>query len=101
MATQQPPLHTVEEMVKYFGGTKVVKKVLIANNGISAVKAIRSMRKWLYKILGNECEISFVVLATPDDMKINAEVPTPIPFDFFLQLFSLFISFFSSSFLNF
>jgi acetyl-CoA carboxylase/biotin carboxylase 1 len=47
--------------------------VLIANNGIAAVKEIRSVRKWAYETFGDERAIQFVVMATPEDVRINAE----------------------------
>ena len=34
-----------------------VRKILIANNGIAAVKAIRSIRRWAYDTFGNEREV--------------------------------------------
>ena len=55
------------------GGTHVIRRILIANNGIGAVKCIRSIRKWAYETFGNEREILFTVMATPDDLKANAE----------------------------
>lgn len=62
---------TVEEYVSVLGGSKsrVIEKVLIANNGVGAVKAIRSMRRWAYEVFGNERAISFVVMATPEDLR--------------------------------
>nr|AOE43261.1 acetyl-CoA carboxylase biotin carboxylase [Rostrostelium ellipticum] len=63
----------VEEYVTKLGGTKVIRKILIANNGIAAVKAIRSVRKWAYAQFGDERAIKFVVMATPEDMRANAE----------------------------
>jgi len=65
----------MDEYVRELGGTKgqVIEKVLIANNGVGAVKAIRSMRKWAYEVLGNENAITFVVMATPEDLRANAE----------------------------
>ena len=62
---------TVEEYVSELGGSKsrVIKKVLIANNGVAAVKAIRSIRGWAYEVFGNERAISFVVMATPEDLR--------------------------------
>ena len=45
---------SVEEFVEYCEGDHVIKKVLIANNGIGALKAIRSVRKWAYQTFGNE-----------------------------------------------
>lgn len=45
----------------------------MANNGLAAVKFIRSIRSWAAQKLGSSKAISLVVMATPDDMKINAE----------------------------
>jgi len=61
----------VEEYVAALGGAKgtVIKKVLIANNGVAAVKAIRSIRRWAYEVFGNEKAIAFVVMATPEDLR--------------------------------
>jgi len=36
---------TLDEYVAAKGGNRVINKILIANNGIAAVKAIRSMRR--------------------------------------------------------
>jgi acetyl-CoA carboxylase/biotin carboxylase 1 len=64
---------SVKEFVEWSDGDHVIEKVLIANNGIGATKAIRSIRKWSYETFGNERKIQFVVMATPEDMKANAE----------------------------
>eukprot|EP00640_Fibrocapsa_japonica_P000554 CAMPEP_0113939200 /NCGR_PEP_ID=MMETSP1339-20121228/5545_1 /TAXON_ID=94617 /ORGANISM="Fibrocapsa japonica" /LENGTH=2332 /DNA_ID=CAMNT_0000942633 /DNA_START=63 /DNA_END=7061 /DNA_ORIENTATION=- /assembly_acc=CAM_ASM_000762 len=68
-----PNFQTLEEYVESRGGNRVIKKVLIANNGIGAVKAIRSIRRWAYEMFENERAVQFVVMATPEDMKANAE----------------------------
>ncbi len=47
--------------------------VLVANNGIAAVKFIRSIRSWAYKHFGNERAVALVAMATPEDMRIDAE----------------------------
>jgi len=47
--------------------------VLIANNGIAAVKEIRSVRKWAYETFGDERAIQFTAMATPEDLQANAE----------------------------
>ena len=62
---------TVQSYVSVLGGDKavVIEKVLIANNGVAAVKAIRSIRKWAYEVFGDERAISFVVMATPEDLR--------------------------------
>mmetsp|Transcript_11034 Transcript_11034/g.27966 ORF Transcript_11034/g.27966 Transcript_11034/m.27966 type:complete len:2339 (-) Transcript_11034:105-7121(-) len=64
-----------QQYVDELGGPKgfVIEKILIANNGVGAVKAIRSMRKWSYEVFGNEKAIKFVVMATPEDLRSNAE----------------------------
>ncbi|KAH3903567.1 acetyl-CoA carboxylase ACC1 SCDLUD_001209 [Saccharomycodes ludwigii] len=63
----------LKEFVKSHGGHTVISKVLIANNGIGAVKEIRSVRKWAYDTFGNERTIEFVAMATPEDLEANAE----------------------------
>jgi hypothetical protein len=62
---------SVSDYVAELGGSKsrVIEKVLIANNGVAAVKAIRSIRRWAYEVFGNERAISFVVMATPEDLR--------------------------------
>ncbi|KAJ8688508.1 hypothetical protein QAD02_024303 [Eretmocerus hayati] len=64
---------TPEEFVHRFGGSRVINKVLIANNGIAAVKCMRSIRRWSYEMFKNERAIRFVVMVTPEDLKANAE----------------------------
>ncbi|NXH84692.1 ACAC carboxylase, partial [Edolisoma coerulescens] len=61
------------EFVTRFGGNKVIEKVLIANNGIAAVKCMRSIRRWSYEMFRNERAIRFVVMVTPEDLKANAD----------------------------
>lgn len=49
----------VSDFVNYSGGDHAIQKVLIANNGIGATKAIRSIRRWSYETFGNERMVSF------------------------------------------
>eukprot|EP01080_Neovahlkampfia_damariscottae_P011048 gene11048-3756_t len=64
---------SVKEYVEKLGGHKVITKILIANNGIAAVKGIRSMRQWAYSTFHKIDALQFVVMATPEDIKANAE----------------------------
>ncbi|XP_022238321.1 acetyl-CoA carboxylase-like [Limulus polyphemus] len=64
---------TPEEFVKRFGGNRVINKILIANNGIAAVKCMRSIRRWAYEMFRNVHVVRFVVMVTPEDLKANAE----------------------------
>jgi hypothetical protein len=52
-----PTYENVADYVAKLGGNRVIKRVLIANNGIAAVKAIRSIRKWAYETFGQEKEV--------------------------------------------
>ena len=63
----------MEDYVKERGGDRPIKKILIANNGMAATKAILSMRQWAYMELGDERAIQFIAMATPEDLKANAE----------------------------
>ncbi|KAJ2907251.1 hypothetical protein MKZ38_006545 [Zalerion maritima] len=71
-------LHTarpskVKDFVAENDGHTVITNVLIANNGIAAVKEIRWVRKWAYETLGDERAIQFTVMATPEDLQANAD----------------------------
>ena len=44
----------------------------MANNGIAAVKCMRSIRRWAYEMFRNEKAITFVAMVTPEDLKANA-----------------------------
>ena len=55
------------------GGSRPIRKILIANNGMAATKSILSMRQWAYMELGDEKLIEFVAMATPEDLNANAE----------------------------
>lgn len=63
---------TPEEFVSRFGGTHVINNILIANNGIAAVKCMRSIRRWSYEMFNNDRAIRFVVMVTPEDLAANA-----------------------------
>lgn len=54
-------------------GKRVIERVLVSNNGIGAVKAIRSMRKWSYEMFSDDRAVKFIAMATPEDMRANAE----------------------------
>lgn len=47
--------------------------VLVANNGLAAVKFMRSVRAWATQTLGHAKAILLVAMATPNDIRINAE----------------------------
>ncbi len=47
--------------------------VLVANNGLAAVKFMRSVRSWATQAFGDPRVIGLVAMATPDDIRINAE----------------------------
>ncbi|KAI0181126.1 acetyl-CoA carboxylase [Hypoxylon sp. FL1284] len=63
----------VKDFVAAHDGHTVITNILIANNGIAAVKEIRSVRKWAYETFGDERAIQFTVMATPEDLQANAD----------------------------
>ncbi|EXJ72846.1 acetyl-CoA carboxylase [Cladophialophora psammophila CBS 110553] len=67
------PPSKVKDFVQEHDGHTVITSVLIANNGIAAVKEIRSVRKWAYEMFGDERAIQFTVMATPEDLQANAD----------------------------
>ncbi|KAI7872973.1 acetyl-CoA carboxylase [Spinellus fusiger] len=72
-SVEKAPQGVVRDFVLASEGHTVISKVLIANNGMAAMKEIRSVRKWAYETFGDERAIEFTVMATPEDLKANAE----------------------------
>lgn len=64
---------SIDAYVESLGGKHPIRKILIANNGIAAVKAIRSIRRWAYETFGDERAVLFVAMATAEDVSANAE----------------------------
>ncbi|XP_010261220.1 PREDICTED: acetyl-CoA carboxylase 1-like [Nelumbo nucifera] len=70
---QQATVSEVEDFCYALGGRTPIHSILIANNGMAAVKFIRSVRSWALQTFGSEKAILLVAMATPEDMRINAE----------------------------
>ncbi|XP_058096705.1 acetyl-CoA carboxylase 1-like [Magnolia sinica] len=66
-------LSKVDEFCTALGGKTPIHSILVANNGMAAVKFMRSIRTWAYETFGTEKAILLVAMATPEDMRINAE----------------------------
>jgi acetyl-CoA carboxylase/biotin carboxylase 1 len=64
---------TIKKFVEGLDGKRTIQRILIANNGMAATKAINSMRKWAYNTFGDEKTLEFVAMATRDDLNANAE----------------------------
>ncbi|KAI0495328.1 hypothetical protein KFK09_025478 [Dendrobium nobile] len=63
----------VEQFCYALGGKTPIHSILVANNGMAAVKFMRSIRTWAYESFGSEKTILLVAMATPEDLRINAE----------------------------
>eukprot|EP00798_Chlamydomonas_sp_ICE-L_P004934 gene4934-34705_t len=63
----------VDTYVTDHEGDNPIYSVLIANNGLAAVKFIQGIRAWSTQRLGNSKGIHLVAMATPNDIRINAE----------------------------
>uniref|UniRef100_A0A7S4GNE6 Acetyl-CoA carboxylase n=1 Tax=Oxyrrhis marina TaxID=2969 RepID=A0A7S4GNE6_OXYMA len=70
MSTQ---IVSLEEFVKQHGGKRAIRRILLANNGMAATKAIMSMRQWAFLTLGSAKDLEFIVMASKDDLEANAE----------------------------
>lgn len=55
--SQEPFFSSVNEFVVSSGGDHAISKILVANNGIGAVKAIRSIRRWSFETFGDEKKV--------------------------------------------
>mmetsp|Transcript_87993 Transcript_87993/g.156027 ORF Transcript_87993/g.156027 Transcript_87993/m.156027 type:complete len:2134 (-) Transcript_87993:174-6575(-) len=66
-------LNPMAKYVQERKGKRVIRKILVANNGMAAVKAIMSMRRWTFIEFGSEQIITFIAMATQDDLNANAE----------------------------
>lgn len=64
---------SLAELYKGLGATKSITRLLVANNGLAAVKGIESIKAWLYEHVGDPEAIHHVVMATPEDLAANAE----------------------------
>lgn len=51
---QQQRREVIGKLVAELDGKRVIQRILIANNGMAATKAILSMRQWSYMVLGKE-----------------------------------------------
>ena len=66
-------LSKVVEFCMALGGKTPIHSVLVANNGMAAAKFMRSVRTWANETFGSEKAIQLIAMATPEDMRINAE----------------------------
>ena len=66
---------SADALTKYVserGGKRVIRKVLIANNGMAATKSILSMRRWAFNTFGDDHAIQFGH-GDEEDIAANAE----------------------------
>jgi acetyl-CoA carboxylase/biotin carboxylase 1 len=70
MIVEENPLATY---VQQRGGKRVIRRILLANNGMAATKCIMSMRKWAFTEFGSEKVLTFIAMATDEDLAANAE----------------------------
>lgn len=64
---------SIAEYCAQNGRGKPFRRLLIANNGNAAMKAIKSIRAWCLKTFSNDKAIEIVGMATIDDEMANAE----------------------------
>ncbi|KAM7536286.1 hypothetical protein Aperf_G00000086942 [Anoplocephala perfoliata] len=70
---QRTSFLSIEDFVRALKGQRCIKRILVANNGIAAVKCIRSIRSWAYATFRNAEAFFFVCMASPEDVHASAE----------------------------
>eukprot|EP01055_Gregarina_sp_Pseudo9_P005146 Gregarina_sp_Pseudo_9__5145@NODE_543_length_2603_cov_5_671217_g513_i0_p1_GENE_NODE_543_length_2603_cov_5_671217_g513_i0NODE_543_length_2603_cov_5_671217_g513_i0_p1_ORF_typecomplete_len834_score176_79CPSase_L_D2/PF02786_17/2_4e59Biotin_carb_C/PF02785_19/1_5e23Biotin_carb_C/PF02785_19/6_9e03Biotin_carb_N/PF00289_22/1_1e22ATPgrasp_3/PF02655_14/3_2e16Biotin_lipoyl/PF00364_22/2_1e03Biotin_lipoyl/PF00364_22/2_5e12ATPgrasp/PF02222_22/2e11ATPgrasp_Ter/PF15632_6/2_4e10Dala_Dala_lig_C/PF07478_13/3e10ATPgr len=72
---QQHPyiFDNVHEFCAFKRGERPIRRLLVANNGNAAIKAIKSLRAWCLRTFSDERELEVVGMATKDDELSNAE----------------------------
>eukprot|EP01053_Blabericola_migrator_P005073 Blabericola_migrator_1__5072@NODE_2626_length_2518_cov_123_629947_g1646_i0_p1_GENE_NODE_2626_length_2518_cov_123_629947_g1646_i0NODE_2626_length_2518_cov_123_629947_g1646_i0_p1_ORF_typecomplete_len586_score66_20CPSase_L_D2/PF02786_17/9_9e58Biotin_carb_C/PF02785_19/2_5e23Biotin_carb_N/PF00289_22/3_4e21ATPgrasp_3/PF02655_14/6_5e03ATPgrasp_3/PF02655_14/1_5e15ATPgrasp_Ter/PF15632_6/1_5e09ATPgrasp/PF02222_22/3_8e09Dala_Dala_lig_C/PF07478_13/1_6e08ATPgrasp_4/PF13535_6/4_5e07ATPgrasp_4/PF13535_6/8_1e03 len=68
-----PQRHPIEVFCHEHGGSKPIYRLLIANNGNAATKAINSLRQWCLKDFQNERVLTICGMATQEDKTCNAQ----------------------------
>jgi acetyl-CoA carboxylase/biotin carboxylase 1 len=63
----------IDAYITHLNGSWPIYKILIANNGLAALKKIKSIRKWCFSTFGYSQAIKLLVMATTDDLEANAE----------------------------
>ena len=51
---------------------RAIKRILIANNGLAAVKFITSIRQWAGEVLNDHDYYRFILMVSEDDLKANS-----------------------------
>jgi len=70
-----PNEDALDHYVSTCGGTKALRRILIASNGMAAAKSIMSMRQWAHMEagLGSSGILEFISMATREDLDSNAD----------------------------
>jgi acetyl-CoA carboxylase/biotin carboxylase 1 len=59
--------NSVDDFVSRKGGTRSIKKILIASNGLAAVKFLRSIKEWCFSTFDDRNAINLCVMCSEDD----------------------------------
>eukprot|EP01056_Protomagalhaensia_sp_Gyna25_P005139 Protomagalhaensia_sp_Gyna_25__5138@NODE_5_length_9194_cov_16_563845_g4_i0_p3_GENE_NODE_5_length_9194_cov_16_563845_g4_i0NODE_5_length_9194_cov_16_563845_g4_i0_p3_ORF_typecomplete_len690_score100_02CPSase_L_D2/PF02786_17/5_1e58Biotin_carb_C/PF02785_19/9_3e03Biotin_carb_C/PF02785_19/4_9e23Biotin_carb_N/PF00289_22/7e23ATPgrasp_3/PF02655_14/6_6e16ATPgrasp/PF02222_22/8_3e10Dala_Dala_lig_C/PF07478_13/1_2e09ATPgrasp_Ter/PF15632_6/5_9e09ATPgrasp_4/PF13535_6/6e08RimK/PF08443_11/1_5e05RimK/PF08443_11/3_2e len=65
--------HPIEVFCQQHGGNRPLFRLLIANNGNAAIKAINSLRQWCLTNFQNEQVLTIVGMATQEDKTSNSK----------------------------
>ena len=63
----------MEDYILQHSGQKPIRKILIANNGMAAVKFIRSIQRWTLECFNDKYAVEMIGMATPEDRRANTE----------------------------
>lgn len=73
MLLELEKIEKINKFVHDHGGDFPIYKILIANNGMAAVKETRSIRQWSFKTFGDDRAIKIAVMASENDIRSNSE----------------------------
>lgn len=69
----EDPKQVIADYIAFRGGKRVIQRILVANNGLAAVRFMRRLREWSFEYLGSEKALHFICMPTPEDIEANAE----------------------------
>jgi hypothetical protein len=62
----------IADYIAFRGGKRVIQRILVANNGLAAVRFMRRLREWSFEYLGSEKALHFICMPTPEDIEVGA-----------------------------
>src|SRR5690348_14939541 len=59
----------LDRYIKFRGGSRSLRKILVASNGLAAIKFIKSIRLWCQQTLGDRNAVKLLAMCSEDDRR--------------------------------